>query len=334
MDSPMELTEGDEVRVLAFSRSLEGIMRGAGFTEDDVDFAVQRIESVGLEVTFGRWVRECDEHLNASLEHRLEDFNDALLDPDVKAVLAVSGGIGAIQMLDALDYERIAAHPKIFCGYSDFSYLANAIAARSGLITCYGPNFSSFMMREGAGYMLDRWRDCLFGVRPMPIEAPLRWSDDAWHECQDARTFHGNEGFWPIQAGEAEGMLVGGNGYCLNMLQGTPYFPSIDGAILMLELRSEGKVTLMALDSCLRSLSFQPGFRGVRGIMIGRLSLSAGVSRGGLARMIAGIPALAGLPVVGNCDFGHTTPIATLPIGGRCVLRVGNREASVILAER
>jgi muramoyltetrapeptide carboxypeptidase len=29
------------------------------------------------------------------------------------------------------------------------------------------------------------------------------------------------------------------------------------------------------------------------------------------------------MPVIANCDFGHTTPILTLPIGGLCRIRVG-----------
>ncbi len=30
---------------------------------------------------------------------------------------------------------------------------------------------------------------------------------------------------------------------------------------------------------------------------------------------------LAGLPVIANVDFGHTTPILTFPVGGTAALR-------------
>lgn len=36
-----------------------------------------------------------------------------------------------------------------------------------------------------------------------------------------------------------------------------------------------------------------------------------------LEQIVARQPLLARLPVLGNADFGHTNPLATLPIGGR-----------------
>ena len=39
--------------------------------------------------------------------------------------------------------------------------------------------------------------------------------------------------------------------------------------------------------------------------------------------LIRHIPQLKGLPVITGADFGHTTPIATLPLGGHCIIRSG-----------
>ena len=119
---PPKLNRGAEIRVLALSRSLGGVMQPGGFSEADVQFATARLEAFGLKVSFGRWVKECNEHLTATIGHRLEDFHDALASPAVKAVLAVSGGVGAIQLLDGLDYGLAAAHPKILCGFSDIAF--------------------------------------------------------------------------------------------------------------------------------------------------------------------------------------------------------------------
>lgn len=54
---PPRLRVGDEIRVLALSRSLGGVMKLAGFTESDVKFATRRLESMGLKVGFGRHTR-------------------------------------------------------------------------------------------------------------------------------------------------------------------------------------------------------------------------------------------------------------------------------------
>jgi muramoyltetrapeptide carboxypeptidase LdcA involved in peptidoglycan recycling len=287
-----------------------------------------------LTVSFGRWVRECNAHLTASPGHRLEDFHEAITDPSVKAILAVVGGIGAIQLLDGLDYDLIAVHPKVLCGYSDIAYLCNAICARAGVRTYYGPNFTTFMMRQGADYTLHNFRKCLFGNSPLDLQPADKWSDDAWDKDQENRTFHSNEGFWAIQHGEADGTIIGGNYWCLNMLQGTKYFPSLRGAILFLEHTAEGKATLMGLDSGLRALSFQPEFSEVRGIVLGRYAQNGGVTRENLTALLREIPALNHLPIIANCDFGHTSPIATLPIGGRCTLHVTNERTSIVLKSR
>jgi muramoyltetrapeptide carboxypeptidase len=331
MHLPPRLSPGDEIRVLALSRSLAGVMQQGGFTEQDVRFATSRLESLGLRVTFGRWVQECNDHLNASEQHRLEDFHEALSTPSVKAILAVSGGVGAIQLLESLPYKLIAANPKIFCGYSDIAYLCNGIWARAGVVTYYGPNFTSFMMRKGGQYTLTKFRECLFHSAPFAIQPADRWSDDAWHKDQERRTFHPHAGIWTIQEGETEGTVIGGSCWCLNMVQGTAYFPSLRNAILFLEQPAEGKATLMALDSGLRALSFQPDFPQVRAIALGRYAQQGGVTRENLTALLRQIPALQGRPVIANCDFGHTSPIATLPVGGICKLRAGKDEVSMVI---
>jgi muramoyltetrapeptide carboxypeptidase len=66
----------------------------------------------------------------------------------------------------------------------------------------------------------------------------------------------------------------------------------------------------------------QPGFSGVRGLVIGRYARDGGIDRARMTAIIKNIPALAKLPVIANCDFGHTTPILTLPIGGQGRIQV------------
>lgn len=330
---PPKLRSGDEVRVLALSRSLGGVMQQAGLTESDINLAVRTLESMGLHVSFGRHVRECNEHLTASIQHRLEDLTEALENPSVKGILAVSGGVGAVQLLEDLPWDLVRRYPKMLCGYSDIAYVCNAMLARSSLVSYYGPNFTSFMMRKGAEYTVNNFRRCLFDEGPLALEPAKTWSDDAWHKEQEKRDFLTNDGLWLVQQGEAEGRIVGGSAWCLNMLQGTAYFPSLSDVVLFLEQPGEGKATLMALDSALRSLAMQREFSQVRAVVLGRYSRSSGVNQQNLAKLIGEIPALRRLPVAANCDFGHTTPVATVPIGGRCKLLLDKDQAKLTLLE-
>lgn len=52
-------------------------------------------------------------------------------------------------------------------------------------------------------------------------------------------------------------------------------------------------------------------------MIIGRFQRVSEVTRDLLEEIVARQPVLAGLPVLGNVDFGHTNPLATLPIGGQ-----------------
>jgi len=328
---PAKLKPGDEIRVVALSRSLGGVMQYNGITEQDIAFATARLEAMGLLVSFGKYVRECNEHLTATPEHRLEDFHAAVADPSVKAILAVSGGVSAIQILDGLDYDLIAAHPKIICGYSDVSYPGYAIHARTGMTTYYGAHFTSFMMQQGADYMLASFRQCLFADAPYELLPATHWSEDAWFKDQVHRIFHGNEGPWCIQPGTASGKMIAGPYWTLNLLQGSKFFPSLHESILFFEQPAEGKPTLIMLDSCLRALAFQPAFAGVRGIVLGRYANNGGVTRENLTRLVREIPALRGLPILANVDFGHTTPIATLPNGGHCRIHAGEQGTRIFI---
>jgi len=330
---PPKLATNDTIRVLALSRSLGGVAKLMGMTEDDVRFAVSQIESLGLRVDFGRWVWEHDSLLTASREQRLEDLHEAITDPSVKAILAVSGGAGAIQLLDGIDYDLVRAHPKIICGYSDIANVCNAIYSRAGVATYCGPNFTSFMMQKGLDYTLRSFRECLFHDDPLHLEPAETWSDDAWFKDQDHREFLPNDGFWPIQDGRAEGRVVGGTHQCISLLQGSRYFPPLREAILFLEGQAQEVVTLWDLDWALRALSYQTQFDGVCGLVLGRFARRGEVTREGIAELVKSIPALNHLPVIANCDFGHTTPTATLPIGGKCSLDVHEGRASITIFE-
>ena len=330
---PQKLKSGDEIRVVALSRTIGGVMRWNGTTEQDIQFAAGQLSLLGLKVSFGRHVRECDAHLTTSPQNRLEDLHEAISDSAVKAIVAVTGGVGAIQMLGGIDYDLIAKNPKIICGYSDITNPCNAIYARTGLMTYYGPHFTTFMMRKGLDYTRDHFCKCLFENGPFELLPAKEWSDDVWHKDQENRTFLPNEGVWVIQEGYAEGIVLAGAYNCLNLLQGSKYFPPLRDAILFLECPAEGKATVMALDSGLRSLAFQPEFSGVRAIAIGRYARSGGVTREKLTDIITSNPALKHLPVIANCDFGHISPIVTLPIGGRCRLQAEKPRAVITLTE-
>ena len=203
---PEKLKAGDEVRVIAPSRSM------AILKEDCINLATERLEALGLKVTFGKYVNEIDEeYLAASREHRVEDLNDAFKDKNVKAILTVIGGFNSNQLLDYIDYEAIKENPKIFCGFSDITALSNSIYAKTELVTYSGPHYSSFGMKKGIEYTLEYFKKMFFEDEEIKVESSKEWSNDLWFIDQENREFIENEGMFIINEGEAEGEMVGGN---------------------------------------------------------------------------------------------------------------------------
>lgn len=325
MDSviPPKLGRGDLVRVVTPARSRALVME-----HDRTTFIEQRFAELGLRLSYGAHVDERNLFDSSSVASRVDDLHDAFADPGVKAISTVIGGFNSNELLPHLNFDLIAANPKILCGYSDITALQHAILARTGLVTYSGPHWSTFGMRDHFEQTLSWFCAALFNEAPIELRPASQWTDDLWFADQDNRTVVPGDGWWELQPGSAEGRIIGGNLCSLNLLQGTPYMPSLDGAVLFVEDDNMSDAPTFARD--LTSLLQLPEASGVRGLVIGRFQQVSEVSRRHLVETVAIQPALAGLPVLANADFGHTNPLMTFPIGGRVSLEVGDRTTLTI----
>jgi len=316
---PQKLKPGDEIRVIAPSRSL-GII-----SVPTREIAIKRLSEMGFKVTFSKHAEEKDEFFSSSIESRVADLHEAFADASVKAILTVIGGFNVNQLLNYLDYDLIRNNPKILCGFSDITALSNAIFAKTGLVTYSGPHFSSFAMLEGFEHTLEYFKKCLMEASPIDVLPSALWSDDPWFRDQEKREFLKNEGYVCINEGEAEGKIVGGNLCTLNLLQGTEFMPGLEGKILFLEDDDmTGDDFAVEFDRNLQSLIQLPDFSGVQGMVIGRFQKNADTSKETLAKIIKTKKELDHIPIAYGFDFGHTTPIITFPIGGHAKLSFQN----------
>lgn len=313
---PPKLRPGDQVRVVAPSRS-----RAMVNEHDHSAISAPRFADLGLTLTFGDHVDERDIFDSASIASRVADLHAAFADAEVGAILTVIGGFNSNELLPYLDWELIRTHPKILCGYSDITALQNALLTRAGLVTYSGPHWSSFGMQSHFDQTMEWFVRTVFDDGPVVLE-PLRWwTDDAWFLDQDHRTVLPTRGWWPIRPGHAAGMLVGGNLCTFNLLQGTPYRPALDSTVLMVEDDERSNKTEFARD--LTSLLQLPDARNLAGLVIGRFRQASGMTREIIEEIVDRQPALEGVPVLANVDFGHTNPQATLPIGGQVDIVAG-----------
>jgi len=320
---PPKLKRGDGVRIVAPARSL-----AMPWLNDELKkTSRQRLEDLGLKLSFGPHVNEIDPFDSSSIESRVADFHEAFADPSIHFVLTVIGGYNSNQLLSHLDYDLIKANPKIFCGYSDITALSNAIHARTGLVTYSGPHFHTFGSARKFDYLIDNFKKCLFAGEPWEIQPAAQWSDRVWVEDETRREEFKNDGFWIMTEGHAAGKIVGGNLCTFNVLQGTEYMPGLKDTVLFVE--DDNESLPHTFDRDLQSLIHQPAFEGVKGLVIGRFQSGSKMTRELLTRIVRSKKELGRIPVIANVDFGHTMPMITFPIGGNAAIQADGRIATV-----
>ncbi len=320
---PPKLKQGDEIRVIAPATSLSII------SNDGLQAAKTALENQGFRVTFSKHCQEIDLLDSSSVRSRVQDVHEAFSDKNVKAIFTVLGGFNSNQLLKYLDYDLIKNNPKILCGYSDITALANAITAKTGLITYSGLHFSTWGMKKEFEYNLEYFNKCLVDEEEFEIVPSKTWSDDEWYLNQENRYILPNSGFWILNKGEAEGTIFGGNLCTFNLLQGTEFMPDISNSILFLE--DDSIVDASTFDRDLQSLIHQPNFETVKGIVIGRFQKDSEMSFEKLKFIIKSKDELKNIPIIANADFGHTNPLFTFPIGGTVKLRVDKDIELIIL---
>lgn len=321
--TPAKLKKGDEIRIIAPSRSMKII------NKETRDIANKRFEDLGFKVTFGKHIEECNGFTSSSIESRIEDLHDAFSDKNVKAIFTVIGGFNSNQLLAHIDYELIKGNPKIFCGFSDITALSNAIYAKTGLVTYSGPHYSSFGMKYGFEYTMEYFKKMLMEDSEVEIKSSDVWSNDSWFCDQEKREFFKNHKMFCINEGESEGIIIGGNLSTLSLLTGTEYMPKFaKNTIVFIEndAIANGAIYLAEFDRMLQALIYQPNFKNVKGIVLGRAEKSSDMNVEKWTEMIKNKKELENIPIIADADFGHTTPTFTFPIGGNAKV-VANRDS-------
>lgn len=324
---PKKLEKGSHIRVIAPARSM------AIIGKERKNYAVEKLEELGLRVSFGRHIDETDTFNSSSIASRIDDLHEAFSDNKVDGVLTVIGGYNSNQLLEFIDYDLISHHPKILCGYSDITALSTAIFTKTGLVGYSGPHFSSFSMKKGMEYSIEYFKKCLFQDKAFDVMPAPVWSDDAWYLDQENRNFEDNNR--PVilngENVDVSGKIIGGHLRCLNALQGTEYWPSLKDCILFVE--EDEEINAELFDRQIQSILHQKDASGIKAIIIGRFQKKSEVTIQQLEKIFIGKKALSNTPIIANFDFGHTTPIITFPIGGTARLTIKNKHVQLSIIE-
>ncbi len=320
------LKPGDEIRVIAPSMSMS-ILK-----EKQVEIAEERLRRLGFTVTYGKNAFIQNEFFSSSIGERIADLHEAFSDPNVKGILTAIGGYNSNQLLKFIDYELIRNNPKVFCGFGDITALTAAIHKKTGLITYSGPHFSSFGMKHGFDYTFTSFLDAVTNDAPYEVSPSAEWSDDPWYFDQDKRNFIKQDSYLVLQEGEAEGKLIGGNLSTLNLLQGTEFMPSLQDAVLFLEDDEESHP--QSFERALQSLLHMPDAGNVRALLIGRFQKDSHMTEEALRKIIFSKEELKGIPIIANVNIGHTSPMATIPLGAKATISAFGNDTEIMIWQK
>ena len=279
---PRPVEEGSRLAIVAPSGPFKEEAFRAG-----VEWLKQR-----YEITHSPEIYSREGYLAGSDSHRLRDLQNAIHDPTVDAILCARGGFGATRLLPQLELNEIAAANKLIVGFSDITAL-HSLWAKAGVRSLHAPMVAALGRSSEA--IRGQWIEAV--EQP---EAPLSWKLEAF----------AGAGTTPV-----EGPLLGGNLAVLGALNGTPYAPPLDGALLFLEDVGERPYRI---DRMLTTLSQAGWFDRIGGLILGAFTEGdPGVDGGSIEDVMhrhfdgADFPVLTGLPA------GHIDENVPLPLGAR-----------------
>jgi muramoyltetrapeptide carboxypeptidase len=176
---------------------------------------------------------------------RLADLHAAFAS-DAEVVMCLRGGYGSNYLLDALDLDLMAAHPKPFFAYSDLTGVQLYLLDKLGLPAFHGPMAAADFYLED-GVHLPSFEAALAG-RPYSVGA--------------------EEGLRTLRSGTARGTLYGGCLSILCTLLGTPWEPATEGKLLFLEDVAERPYRI---DRMLWQMRRAGKLEGVTGMVFGEM---------------------------------------------------------------
>lgn len=271
-----------------------------------LDRGILELVRSGFRVREGAALRHRTGFLAGSDIARATDINQMLSDAEIRAIFLARGGYGCHRLLPIIDWEVLAATPKIIMGASDCTALLCGAAAVARVVTFHGPMVAGALGRgEGAVAKFLREDGWLLQTR----------SESRVAEEHPEVFAAANRNRQVIREGEGEGTLMVG---CLALfagLVGTPYLPDLRGAVLCVEDVNEQP---FRLDRMVQQLRLAGLLDGLSGLVVGSL-LGCGTpgTRPSALDVFTENFATAPYPVVAGFPFGHAFPARCAPFGAR-----------------
>ena len=263
-------------------------------------YAKDFLEQQGYRVRISEHCLGRHHYFSGTDQERLSDFQQALDDPEVKAILCARGGYGAVRIVDALQWASQLRNPKWIVGFSD--------------ITVFHQRMQSMGIPS------------IHGTMPLNFEANTPEALDSLLAALEGRSVEITAPATPYnQTGTATGELIGGNLSILYSLLGTDDQASYTGKILFIEDLCE---QLYHLDRMLFAFTKSGVFDRIAGLIVGGMTDFKDTNPPTgfeLHQLILDRFSYHNIPICFDFPAGHISDNRALILGKQCTLDV-NKE--------
>jgi muramoyltetrapeptide carboxypeptidase len=240
---------------------------------------------------------------------------DAALESDADVVMFGRGGYGLSRILHRIDWARVAASGKVFCGFSDVTAFSLAALAKVNYVTYAGPVLAGVVPEDEAlrEFVAREFFDVLGN------------SSHVYPECENDLAY---------AAQTIEGTLWGTNLAMIAHLVGTPFMPQIDNGILVIEDIAESPYRV---ERMLWQLKHAGILDRQRAIVLGEFTQCEPSPTlrypYAMNEVIETLREMVACPVLTGFPFGHVAKKTTLPMGARATLSTSGTNYTLRLKE-
>lgn len=218
-------------------------------------------------------------HFSGTTDERYSDMEEALTNPEYRAVLCSRGGYGVVHIMDRLANLPLRDDPKWVIGYSDISAM-HALLGSKGIASIHSPMASQIMRGPSDPHTASLF-SILKGERPAYV-FPSHSYD---------------------HKGIASGRLVGGNLAVLAELISTPYDMLRPDTIIFLEDIAE---PIYKVERIFYQLKLSGLLNNIRGLIIGQFTdYRPDDNYADMETMIRDVCSDCRCPIAFNAPVGH-----------------------------